>query len=139
LIGVANATALQRVALKYTFDAAAARSIPDRARWNELEMQEFRATKRHCHSSVIGMPVLTRHNFVNGRAFVHGDVLGLVALYFVLRVARGAVTRMSLVLGIAGMDLDNPTADMACFRIPADAVADLEFHDNESSSLQGRS
>ena len=62
-------------------------------------------------------------DLVQRRALVHGDVVGLVALDFVLRIVRAAVARMSLVFGVAGMDLDDAAADMARFRIPSDVVA----------------
>jgi hypothetical protein len=51
-------------------------------------------------------------------AFVHRDVVGLVALDLVLRIVVAGVTRMAFMVNIPGMYLDDPAADIAGFRVP---------------------
>ena len=65
------------------------------------------------------------------RALVHGNVLGLVALDLILRIVLGTMARVTLILGIAGINLDDPASDMARFGIPTDVVTDLEFCGHE--------
>src|SRR5215470_3694092 len=65
-------------------------------------------------------------NLPQSRAFVHGDVLGLVTLDLVLRFFRASVARMALVLGVPGVDPDDPAAHKPGFRIPANMIADFE-------------
>jgi len=61
---------------------------------------------------------------------MQGDVNGLVAFDFVLRLVLGGVMRVALVIRVLRMDLDNPAADMPGLGIPGDVVADFEslFH-----------
>src|SRR5579883_3329723 len=61
------------------------------------------------------------------RAFVHRDVVGLVALDLILRIIVAGVTRMAFVVNIPGVHLDGPAADIAGFRVPDHVIADLEF------------
>src|SRR5579864_6886213 len=61
------------------------------------------------------------------RAFVHGDVVGLVALDFILRIIRRRVVRISLVIRIFRMNLDDLAADMTGLRVPGHVIPDLEF------------
>jgi len=58
---------------------------------------------------------------------VRRDVIGLVAPDLVLRVIRAGVVRVSLVVEIPGVHLDDGAADVAGFRVPGDVVADFEF------------
>src|SRR6185312_2340943 len=60
------------------------------------------------------------------RPLVRGNVITLVALDLVLRVGRARVMRVALVIEVGRVDLDDSAADMPCFGIPADMVADLE-------------
>lgn len=57
---------------------------------------------------------------------MHGDVIGLVALYLILRVGRTDVMRIALIIHVAGMDPDDPAADIACFGVSRDMVANPE-------------
>ena len=57
---------------------------------------------------------------------VHGDVIGLVALDFVLRVFNAAMADVTLVGRVAGMHFHDMATDLAGFRIPAHVVANLE-------------
>lgn len=61
------------------------------------------------------------------RTFVHGDVICLVALDFILWVIFTATTRVALVFGVTGVDLDNGTADLTGFRIPLDVISNPKF------------
>src|SRR5581483_11536262 len=67
-----------------------------------------------------------RPDLRQGRAFMHGDVIGLVAFDFILRLIPAGMTRMALVVGIFGMDLDNPAADVPGLGIPRDVIALFE-------------
>jgi hypothetical protein len=57
---------------------------------------------------------------------MQGDVNGLVAFDFVLRLVLGGVMRVALVIRVLRMDLDNPAADMPGLGIPGDVIADFE-------------
>src|SRR5215469_3733905 len=59
-------------------------------------------------------------------ASVGRDVIGLVALDFVLRIVLPSVMHMTLVVEIRGVDSDDGPRHPACFRIPAYMIADLE-------------
>src|SRR6516225_12091391 len=59
-------------------------------------------------------------------AFVGRDMIGLVALDFVLRIVFRSVMHMTLVVEIRGVDGDDGPRHPACFRIPAYMIADLE-------------
>jgi hypothetical protein len=67
------------------------------------------------------------------RALVHGDVLGLVALDLVLRFILAGVVRVSLVIEIFCVNLDDLAAHMPSLRIPADVIADFEFSRHDGS------
>jgi hypothetical protein len=59
-------------------------------------------------------------------AFVGRDMIGLVALDFVLRIVFRSVMHMTLVVEIRGVDGDDGPRHPACFRIPAYMIADLK-------------
>jgi len=66
----------------------------------------------HGFSSCNGVACLSQAvhfsiDLVQCRTLVHGNVLGLVALDFVLRLIFAGVTWMALVLGVAGVDFDD--------------------------------
>src|SRR6185312_14702924 len=75
---------------------------------------------------VAGLSGIASIDFVQRRALVHGDVVGLVALDLVLRIVLAAVAGVALVVGVAGVDLDDLAADVAGLGVPAHVVADLE-------------
>ena len=58
---------------------------------------------------------------------VQRDVIGFVALDFVLRLVRRGTVDVALVIDRPCVNLDNCPAHPPGFRIPADMVADLEF------------
>ena len=58
--------------------------------------------------------------------FVHRDVVRLVALDFILRIILARVVRISFVIEIFGMNLDDLAADMPGFRVPGHVIADFE-------------
>jgi len=60
-------------------------------------------------------------------ALVHGHVIGLVALDLVLWIVPAAVTRVTLVGGVAGMHLGDVASDMTSLRVSAYVVANLEL------------
>ena len=60
------------------------------------------------------------------RALVHGDVPGLVAFDLILRLGLAGMVGVALLVHVAGMHLDDFSADVAGFGIPSDVVADLE-------------
>lgn len=57
---------------------------------------------------------------------MHGDMIGLIALDFILRLLGTGVTGVSFVVDVPSMHLDNPAADVSGLGIPADVVADFE-------------
>src|ERR1044072_3053004 len=78
---------------------------------------------------------LSAMRFFQGRAFVRGDMVGLVALYLVLRILLGCVVPVSLVVEVPGVHPDDLSADMPGLRIPAHVIADLELPRHSDSPL----
>ena len=77
----------------------------------------------------VGGSVRGRHrsvDLVQRRALVHRDVIGLVALDLVLRIGFAATVRVALVVGIARVHLDDRSAHVTGFGIPANVIADFE-------------
>lgn len=58
---------------------------------------------------------------------MHCDVFGFIALDFILRIVFASMARVSLVIGLFRMDLDDFAANLAGFRIPAHMVAHFKF------------
>src|SRR5215470_6781345 len=89
-----------------------------------------RAAGPACHegqsSTWYSWLMLSPHPFQR-RTLVHRDVVGLVALDFVLRVILAGVMRVPFVIDISGMHFDNLAADAAGLRVPGHMIADLEF------------
>ena len=67
------------------------------------------------------------------RTLVHRDVVCLVALDFVLWIIRARVMRVSLVIEIFRMDLDDLARNVPSLRIPADVIADFETSRHDGS------
>ena len=57
---------------------------------------------------------------------MHGDMVGFIALDFILRFLRIGVMGVSFVAHVSRMHLDNPAADASGLGIPADVVADFK-------------
>ena len=57
---------------------------------------------------------------------MHRDVVGLVALDFILWIILARVMGMPLVIGVFGVHLDDLAADMAGLRVPGHVIADFE-------------
>jgi hypothetical protein len=57
---------------------------------------------------------------------MHGDMVGFIALDFILRLLGIGVAGVSFVVDIPCMHSDNRTADATGLGIPADVVADFE-------------
>jgi len=66
-------------------------------------------------------------HFSQSRAFVHRDVIGFITLDFILRIIRAGVVRMSLVIGISCMHLNDLSANASCLRVPGHVIPDFEF------------
>lgn len=64
---------------------------------------------------------------LKGSALVGCDVIGLVALYFVLRIVFRSMMNITLVLKILGVDGDDRPGHPTGFRIPAYVIANAEF------------
>src|SRR5437016_14583846 len=62
---------------------------------------------------------------------MHGDVVGLVALDFILWLILARVVDVPFVLNICGVHLDDCPADMSGLRVPDHVITDLEcsLHD----------
>lgn len=56
---------------------------------------------------------------------MHGDMIGVVALDFILWVVLTSAVSVSFVIDILSMDLDDPAADMSGFGIPGNVVCRL--------------
>ena len=65
-------------------------------------------------------------DLVQRLALVRGDVFRLVAPDLVLRFVLTGVVRVSLVIEIFRVNLDDPAAHVTRLRIPADVIADPE-------------
>src|SRR5665213_3014165 len=59
-------------------------------------------------------------------AEVHGDVIGLATLDFVLRTLRARVMDMAFVVDVSRMHADDRAADASRCGIPTHLIADLE-------------
>ena len=57
---------------------------------------------------------------------MYGDMVGFIALDFILRLIGIGVMRVSLVVDVFCMHLDDPAADASGLGIPGDVVADFE-------------
>ena len=64
--------------------------------------------------------------FLQRRTFVHRDVVGLVALDFILRLFLARVVCLAFVINIFRVHRDDLASDVASFRIPFHVIADLE-------------
>jgi hypothetical protein len=62
---------------------------------------------------------------------MHGDMIGLVALDFILRFFLTRVVRMTLVKNVFGMHLDDLSADVSRFRVSRDVVTGTEFNGHD--------
>jgi hypothetical protein len=71
--------------------------------------------------------------------FVCRDVIGLVALDFVLWIIGGCVVGMALVVEVVGVYFDNTAGHFARLRIPTPMVACLElnFHCASPRTVSG--
>jgi hypothetical protein len=63
-------------------------------------------------------------------SLVQGDVIGLVALDFVLRLVRAGTVNVAFVINVSSMDFDDFSAHPPGFRIPAHVIADFECLDH---------
>src|SRR5256886_16918852 len=65
------------------------------------------------------------------RTLMHGDVVGLVALDFILWLILACVVRVPFVINIFGVHLDDRPGDVSSLRVPGHVIADLEcsLHD----------
>src|SRR5699024_9624241 len=95
------------------------------------------APLRLCQQSMVPNAVdrrLLRH-FLQRTALVHGNVIGLVALDFVLRLVLAAAAHMALVFDILRVNPGDCAADPAGFGVPAHVITDFETmtHDQASS------
>jgi len=61
------------------------------------------------------------------RTFVQRNVVGLVALDFVLRLGRAGVMDIALVINVGRVDRNNFAGDPSGFRIPSHMIADVKF------------
>jgi hypothetical protein len=68
----------------------------------------------------------TAGSFAQRGSFVHGDVVGLVALDLVLGLVPAGVAPVAFPIEIRGVNFDDRAADGPGFRIPADTIPDLE-------------
>lgn len=66
---------------------------------------------------------------------MQGDVIGLIALNFVLRVVFADVMSITFEIKIFGVHLHNCTANPAGLRVPRDAITDLESLFHRSTGL----
>ena len=68
-------------------------------------------------------------------AFVNRDMIGFVALDFVLRIVAGSVVRVALPVKIALVNFSDRPADVAGFRVPAYVIANLEMFTHAKLSM----
>src|SRR6516225_9820172 len=72
------------------------------------------------------------------RPLVQSDVIGLIALNFILGVVLAGVMSIALIVQIFGVHFHNLAGDPASLRVPDYAIADLEslFHPGSPVSRQ---
>ena len=65
---------------------------------------------------------------------MQGDVIGLVALDFILRIIRRSTVNVAFIIDGSFMHFDDFSAHTSGFRIPAHVIADFKFswHDGLS-------
>ena len=69
---------------------------------------------------------------------VSRDMIGLVALDFVLRIVFRRMMRIAFVIKVPGMDLDDCSRHPPCLGIPAHLIADFEpLYHLMNSTLKG--
>ena len=66
------------------------------------------------------------------RGLVQGDVIGLVALDFILRLVRGGMMYVTFVVDVPSVHFGDFPAHSPGFRIPAHVIANLERLDHGS-------
>ena len=69
------------------------------------------------------------------RAFVHRDVVALIALNFILRVILACMMRIALVSKVRCVRLNNLSRDVPSLRVPSNVIADFEFVRHGSSFM----
>jgi hypothetical protein len=86
--------------------------------------------RREAGLNETGGRALSSVRLIQCLAFVHRNVVGLIALYFVLRFILASAMRIPLVINILCVNLDDLATDAAGLRIPAYVTADFEsfFH-----------
>jgi hypothetical protein len=67
---------------------------------------------------------------------MHRDVVGLVALDFILRFILAGAVHMSFVINILDVDLDYLAAHISGFRIPGHVIANCELLSHEVVSVR---
>ena len=56
-----------------------------------------------------------------------GDMVGLAAFDFILRRSGARAVRVTLVIEVTGVNLNDASADVSGLGVPSDPVADLEL------------
>jgi hypothetical protein len=69
---------------------------------------------------------------------VSGDMIGLVALDFILWVVFRGVVNVTLIVKIAGVNRDNGSRHMVRLGIPSDMIADFEPLGHPANSSSSR-
>jgi hypothetical protein len=69
------------------------------------------------------------------RPFVHGDMVGLAAFDFILWILLARVVRVSLVVHVSGVHLDDRAADMPGFGVPGHSISHFESFRHDGSPL----
>src|SRR6185437_13525283 len=93
---------------------------------------------RHCaHGTIFRLDGFLDASLFQRGAFMHRDVVGLVTLDFILWIIRARVMRVSLVIRVFCMHLDDLAADMAGLRVQGYVIANFEFrcHDGLPSVI----
>jgi hypothetical protein len=79
---------------------------------------------QHC-PEIVALDRLSAVQLFQRRAFVHRDVVGLVALEFVRRIILARMVRVPLVLNILCVHPDDGSADVPGLRVPGHVIADF--------------
>src|SRR5213080_693667 len=72
------------------------------------------------------------------RALVQGDVVGLVALDFILWLSLARVVRVPFVINVLHVHLDDSPADVPSLRVPGYVIAHLELSLHDGPPRIGR-
>jgi hypothetical protein len=95
----------------------------DHVRFDVLRLPVFMMLRLLLATIPIAVSVV---RFLQGRAFVHCDVVGLVALDFILRVFLARVVGIPFIINISCVHFNDLAADLSGLRVPRHVIPDAK-------------